>query len=61
MVASGAMVNSNLPNDKLHHAFLGCLNEGWDQLGVPWAENAMGADSCGEKILLGIVGDQDFL
>lgn len=38
---------ADLPNHELHLAFSGCLNEDGDQLGVPWAENAMGADGCG--------------
>lgn len=45
----GGQHGANLPNHELHLAFLGCLDENGDQLGVPWAKNAMRADGCGQR------------
>lgn len=49
---------ANLPDHELHLAFPGRLDENGDQLGVPWAKNAMRADGCGYEILVRIVGTQ---
>ena len=57
----GGQSGANLPNHELHLAFLGCLDENGDQLGVPWTKNAMRADGCGQEILLRIMGTQDCL
>lgn len=55
-----AEVHQVLPisNYELHLALSCCLNKDGDQLRVPWTKDAMGPDSCGEEILLRIIGTQ---